>query len=158
MWVDTPLKKFYCFLYLSLHRTVHYVCLPLGNFKMLIFQAVDYFSKVSWPEHWDWPCHWLRKCLSWLLLRTACQGSTWRDLWCSPTRNVLSALHVQNCRVLSSATGTDTKSLCLRRGPVYNGWKSGHCLSWLLICLNFSFHEYSCPRFWNLLFGNNFCM
>lgn len=73
-----------------------------------------------------------------------------------PTSNISSALHLLNYKVLSSPTGTDTKSLWVRRGPIYKGWKSGHCLSCLLICLNFGFHEYSCLRFWNLLFVNKF--
>lgn len=47
VWAETPLTKLYCFLHLSLYRTVHYVCLPLGNLKMLIFQAVECYSKVS---------------------------------------------------------------------------------------------------------------
>lgn len=48
------------------------------------------------------------------------------------------------------------KIIVVRCGPFYKGWKSAHCLSCLLICLNFGFHEYPCLRFWNLLFVRAF--
>lgn len=140
--------------------------------KIIIFQCMESFSKVSRPEHWDWPCHGLGE--RFMLTLQLLTYMVWSQL--APFKYFLPGIYLKrlllsdvppyfqyiecitltNYKVLSSPTVTDTKSLWVRRGPIYKGWKSGHCLSCLLICLNFGFHEDSCLRFWNLLFVSIF--